>query len=75
MRAAFLRLSALFTLRPLVQGEDLPKLDKALPKHGNISDIFSVFDFDTDSCYPSAAISRSGIKNEGLKPTGKLTGL
>lgn len=33
-----------------------------------------VFDFDKDSCYPAAAMSRSGEFNGGLKPTGSITG-
>src|SRR5688572_27325385 len=33
-----------------------------------------VFDFDTDSCYPSPAVSIKGEMNGGLKPTGSLTG-
>ena len=33
-----------------------------------------VFDFDTDSCYPSPAVSRTGELNDGLRPTGRITG-
>ncbi|MEM9918628.1 MAG: NPP1 family protein [Bacteroidota bacterium] len=33
-----------------------------------------VFDFDTDSCYPAAAISGKGKVNKGLEPTGDRTG-
>jgi hypothetical protein len=33
-----------------------------------------LFDFDTDSCYPSPAISKDGEMNGGLKPTGSITG-
>lgn len=33
-----------------------------------------VFDFDTDACYPSPAVSRTGEQNGGLKPTGSITG-
>jgi len=33
-----------------------------------------VFDFDTDSCYPSPAISKDGAVSGGLKPSGDITG-
>lgn len=33
-----------------------------------------VYDYDTDSCYPAAAIDPSGNLNGGLKPTGPITG-
>ena len=33
-----------------------------------------VFDFDTDSCYPSPAVSKDGQVNGGLRPTGDITG-
>ena len=33
-----------------------------------------VFDFDTDSCYPSPAVSRLGQQNGGLKTSGPMTG-
>jgi hypothetical protein len=33
-----------------------------------------VFDFDTDGCLPTGAISRTGLQNPGLKPTGSITG-
>ncbi|WP_406443726.1 NPP1 family protein [Streptomyces sp. NBC_01613] len=33
-----------------------------------------VYDYDTDSCYPAAAIDPSGNLNGGLKPTGAITG-
>jgi hypothetical protein len=33
-----------------------------------------VFDFDTDSCYPSPAVSRTGKQNGGLKASGPITG-
>ncbi|MFJ5305337.1 NPP1 family protein [Streptomyces sp. NPDC088350] len=32
------------------------------------------YDYDTDSCYPAAAIDPSGNLNGGLKPTGSITG-
>ncbi|MGK3940942.1 NPP1 family protein [Streptomyces caeruleatus] len=33
-----------------------------------------VYDFDSDSCYPAAAIDPDGNLNGGLKPTGPITG-
>ncbi|MFG2799845.1 NPP1 family protein [Streptomyces pseudovenezuelae] len=33
-----------------------------------------VYDYDTDSCYPAAAIDANGTLNGGLKPTGSVTG-
>ena len=33
-----------------------------------------VFDFDTDSCYPDAAVLDDGKMNGGLKPTGDIVG-
>ncbi|KRD21048.1 MULTISPECIES: NPP1 family protein [unclassified Streptomyces] len=33
-----------------------------------------VYDYDTDSCYPAAAIDPAGNLNGGLKPTGSVTG-
>ena len=33
-----------------------------------------VFDFDSDGCYPSAAISRDGVPNPGLNHTGSFGG-
>ncbi|KAG9410061.1 hypothetical protein AC1031_018096 [Aphanomyces cochlioides] len=59
----------------VVSGLDLPKLDQALPLNVDISAISPVIDTDTDCCLPSAAISRTGEQNEGLKPTGSMTGL
>lgn len=32
------------------------------------------FDYDTDSCFPAAAIDASGTLNGGLSPTGSITG-
>lgn len=40
----------------------------------NWSTTLPLFDFDTDGCYPSAGISRSGDQNGGLSPTGSITG-
>ncbi|TMW58382.1 hypothetical protein Poli38472_009941 [Pythium oligandrum] len=70
--AALLVFSA--ALLSTVRGDDFPKLDAAPPKNIDISSITPVLDMDTDSCLPSAAISRSGQQNGGLKPTGKITG-
>ncbi|KXS15846.1 necrosis inducing [Gonapodya prolifera JEL478] len=53
---------------------DFPSLDQALPQAINILSTAAVFDFDTDGCLPSAAVSRSGAQNGGLKPTGSITG-
>lgn len=33
-----------------------------------------IFDFDTDSCYPSPAVSKDGDMSGGLKATGDITG-
>jgi hypothetical protein len=54
--------------------DDFVKLDQALPSSADAYSIAPVFDFDTDSCLPSAGISRSGAQNGGLKPSGKITG-
>lgn len=53
---------------------DFPKLNQALPATVDALSIAPVFDFDTDSCLPSAGISRNGDMNGGLKPSGSLTG-
>lgn len=63
------------TLTPgLSLASDFARLDEARPSNGAIGDKRVVFDFDTDSCLPSAPISRSGQKNGGLSPTGSQTG-
>ncbi|KHN54647.1 NPP1 family protein [Pectobacterium fontis] len=54
--------------------DNFPKLDKALPSGIDATTIAPIFDFDKDSCLPSAGISRGGAQNRGLKPTGGLTG-
>ncbi|MCH7372117.1 MULTISPECIES: NPP1 family protein [Aeromonas] len=54
--------------------EEFPKLDEAYPSNINIRGFEPVFDFDTDGCYPAAGISRSGVKNPGLKTSGALNG-
>ncbi|WP_246561314.1 NPP1 family protein [Streptomyces roseirectus] len=33
-----------------------------------------LFDYDTDSCFPAAAVDANGNLNGGLKPTGPITG-
>ncbi|TMW61898.1 hypothetical protein Poli38472_010961 [Pythium oligandrum] len=45
-------------------------LSTALPKNVDISDITPLFDFDTDSCYPSSAFNSQGELNKGLRLTG-----
>lgn len=54
--------------------DDFAKLDKALPTEVDAESIAPVFDFDSDSCLPSAGISRNGEQNGGQKPSGSLTG-
>lgn len=54
--------------------DNFAALDQALPTAVDAASIAPVFDFDTDGCYPSAAISRTGEQNGGLKPTGSLGG-
>lgn len=56
------------------QADDFARLDEALPGGVNISSNYPVFDFDTDGCLPSAGISRTGVQNGGLSPTGSITG-
>lgn len=53
---------------------DFPRLDEALPANGIIPGTEPVFDFDGDSCLPSAGISRTGEQNGGLRTAGSLTG-
>ena len=48
-----------------VRASDYPKLDEALPRGYVTSTFAPVFDFDTDGCLPSSAISRSGQQNIG----------
>ncbi len=55
-----------------VHAEDFPKLDEAVSEH--VKSIAPVFDFENNGCYPSAGISRNGMKNYGLKTSGPLTG-
>lgn len=50
------------------------KLDQALPSKLSISAHYPIFDFDSDSCLPSAGISREGKQNGGLNPSGSITG-
>ncbi|AJQ93706.1 NPP1 family protein [Gynuella sunshinyii] len=58
----------------LSYGSDFASLDQALPENIDAATIAPVFDFDSDGCLPAAGISRNGDQNEGLKPTGSLTG-
>ena len=66
-------LALLLAVQPAL-AQDFPRLDEALPGNGAIGGEEPVFDFDTDSCLPSAAVSRSGEKNGGLEPSGSQTG-
>lgn len=59
---------------PVARADDFARLDEALPSGVNISGSYPVFDFDTDGCLPSAGISRAGVQNGGLSPTGSITG-
>lgn len=72
-----MKLSALLVAAFAVVGvvaDDFAKLDEAQPSGVDLSSIYPVFDIDTDSCLFSAGISRNGEQNEGLKPTGTVTG-
>ncbi|TMW58390.1 hypothetical protein Poli38472_009949 [Pythium oligandrum] len=73
LTALTLCVAALGRFEPAV-AHDFPKLDAALPLNVDISAISPVMDTDKDSCLPSAAISRTGEQNGGLKPTGKMIG-
>ena len=57
----------------IAQAYDFPKLDEAIPEDF-VSRLAPLFDFDTNGCLPSAGISREGIQNPGLHPTGALNG-
>ena len=52
--------------------EQLDKLPESID--GTAKELAVVFDFDMDSCYPSAAVSRAGKQNAGLRATGSITG-
>ncbi len=54
--------------------DNFSKLDEAYPADVSISNLYPVFDFDTDGCLPSAGLSRTGAKNGGLSPTGSIAG-
>jgi hypothetical protein len=56
--------------------EDFPRLDKAVPANGIITSKANqpAIDYDSDSCLPSAGISRDGDKNGGLSASGSITG-
>jgi hypothetical protein len=51
---------------------DLVGLPKAVST--DVEKWAAVFDFDTDSCYPSPAVSPEGTMSGGLEPTGSVTG-
>lgn len=55
------------------RADDFASLDGALPSGIDISANHPVFDFDADGCLPSAGISRNGVQNGGLKPSGSIT--
>jgi hypothetical protein len=55
-----------FMLINIVQAADFAKLDEAIP-WAFVAELAPVFDFDGDSCLPSAGISRNGQKNPGLE--------
>jgi hypothetical protein len=70
--------AAQYAVRQLVEAghepavKHLEKLaESATPEAKRIA---VVFDFDTDSAYPSPAISKTGEINGGLKATGGITG-
>lgn len=54
-----------------VQAEDFKKLDEAIPGEF-VAKLAPVFDFDTDSCFPSAGISQHGQINLGLNTTDNM---
>lgn len=54
--------------------DNFTALDQAYPANVDISSLYPVFDFDTDGCLPSAGISRTGVQNGGLSPSGSITG-
>ena len=56
------------------RADNFNRLDEALPAGLNISVNYPVFDFDSDGCLPSAGISRDGLQNGGLAPSGSITG-
>lgn len=57
-----------------VYASTFAKLDQAVPSSIDAVHIAPVFDFDSDGCLPSAGISRAGVQNGGLKPSGSITG-
>lgn len=70
--ATWLFLAGLTSLA--AQADDFYRLDEALPTDVDLAALAPVFDFDSDSCLPSAGIARDGRQNGGLKPSGPLTG-
>jgi hypothetical protein len=70
IKTIFIVLGLVLLAIPLISAVD--KLIEAAPDEAKK---FAVaFDFDKDSCYPAAAISKEGEINGGLKPTGGITG-
>ncbi len=67
-------LSFILTMVVPSKASDFLALDEALPSASDASSIAPVFDFDSDSCLPSAGISRDGEINGGLAITGSITG-
>eukprot|EP00924_Labyrinthula_sp_SR-Ha-C_P001609 maker-scaffold_18-snap-gene-3.1-mRNA-1 protein AED:0.01 eAED:0.01 QI:532/1/1/1/1/1/2/39/246 len=65
----------LFAILPtLLLAHDFKAWNKAVPRNSDVESVAPVFDMDTDGCLPSAAISRSGQQNGGLKTTGTVGG-
>lgn len=63
------------TLPTLAQAHDYLAIDQIIdPLWQGYAAYFPVFDFDTDGCLPSAAISREGAQNGGLATSGSITG-
>jgi hypothetical protein len=63
-----------FVLAAPAIADDFYRLDQALPSGVSITANAPVFDFDSDGCLPSAGISRTGVQNGGLNPSGSITG-
>ena len=58
----------------IAEANDFRALDQDKDSSVLVNKFHPVFDFDSDSCLPSAAISREGKQNGGLKPSGSITG-
>lgn len=72
-----MKLASVFAMLGLVlsqaaSAEDFYRMDETLP--GLDESLVPVFDFDNDGCLPSAGISRAGVANGGLKPSGSIVG-